>query len=116
MKATHDNKGSGLFGYFCEPLSLVEGAGHGGDGDQVNRIFFQQCAEAFENTVIIVIFGHNDTFNIMLDGGREVTNANTIGNEAGKGGYNGLGSFNKTEMVEICHIGCRLELLKVSRK
>ena len=113
MKAAHDHKGTGLFCYFCKPLGLVEGAGHGGDGYQVNRLFFQQCAEAVENTVVVVIFGHDNAFNIMLDGGRQIADADTVSYKSGKGGNDGLGSLNETEMVEICHRCYILESLIV---
>ena len=65
--------------------------------------FFQESTEAVKNPVVVEIFGHDNAFNIMLDGGSKVADADTVGDETGKGRNDGLGSLNETEMVEICH-------------
>ena len=39
----------------------------------------------------------------MLHGCGKVTDTDTVGYEAGKRRYDGLGSFDETEMVKVCH-------------
>ena len=39
----------------------------------------------------------------MLNGSPKVTDADTIGDEAGKRRYDGLGCLNETEVHKVCH-------------
>jgi len=103
VEASHDNEFTGFFGYSGELFGLVEGAGHGGDGDEVYGTFFEECAKAVEDAVVVVVVGHDEAFDVVLDGGGEVTDADAVGYKSGKGYDDGLGGLDKAEIFKVCH-------------
>ena len=103
MKAAHDDEGAEFLGYAGKAFGLVVGACHAGDGNHLDRGFFEEGTHAVENPGVVVIFGHDEGFDIVLDGGGQITDADAVGNESGEWGDDGLGCFNETDVIEICH-------------
>ena len=103
VKAAHDNEGARFFGNSGQALGLVEGTGHGGYADEVYFLFFKEGTEAVEYAVVVKVLGHNEGFDVVLDGGSEVADGNAVCDETGKWYDYGLGGLNETEMVKVCH-------------